>query len=96
MLAGDKLSSGYEIVRRTFAERFGALESQEEAAGSRCTTGSRDTAWPTEKPDVRPVSLPPAKPTSGFEVVFTPDYSVYDGRFANNGWLRNGRIPSRN
>jgi len=26
--------------------------------------------------------------TSGFEVVFRPDPSVYDGRFANNGWLQ--------
>jgi molybdopterin-containing oxidoreductase family iron-sulfur binding subunit len=26
--------------------------------------------------------------TSGFEVVFRPDPSVYDGRFSNNGWLQ--------
>ncbi|MBC8645841.1 MAG: 4Fe-4S dicluster domain-containing protein, partial [Thermoanaerobaculia bacterium] len=25
---------------------------------------------------------------SGFEIVFRPDPSVYDGRFANNGWLQ--------
>lgn len=24
----------------------------------------------------------------GLELVFSPDYSVYDGRFANNGWLQ--------
>jgi molybdopterin-containing oxidoreductase family iron-sulfur binding subunit len=31
----------------------------------------------------------PAQPTSGsIEFVFRPDPSVYDGRFANNGWLQ--------
>jgi molybdopterin-containing oxidoreductase family iron-sulfur binding subunit len=30
----------------------------------------------------------PALPPNKFEVVFRPDPSVYDGRFANNGWLQ--------
>ncbi|HEY1404061.1 MAG TPA: TAT-variant-translocated molybdopterin oxidoreductase, partial [Pyrinomonadaceae bacterium] len=32
----------------------------------------------------------PAQPASGgqFEIVFRPDPTVYDGRFANNGWLQ--------
>jgi molybdopterin-containing oxidoreductase family iron-sulfur binding subunit len=94
MLADDKLSSGYEIVRRTFSERFGALESHEERWKQSLHDGVvADTAWPTEKPDIRPITLPPAKPTSGFEVVFTPDYSLYDGRFANNGWLQEWPDP---
>src|SRR5262249_46562095 len=30
-----------------------------------------------------------AKPLGGkFEIVFRPDPAVYDGRFANNGWLQ--------
>jgi MoCo/4Fe-4S cofactor protein with predicted Tat translocation signal len=34
-------------------------------------------------------SLPPAKTTStGLEFIFRPDPSIYDGRFANNGWLQ--------
>jgi MoCo/4Fe-4S cofactor protein with predicted Tat translocation signal len=32
--------------------------------------------------------LPPAKPTAEMEFLFRPDPSVYDGRFANNGWLQ--------
>jgi MoCo/4Fe-4S cofactor protein with predicted Tat translocation signal len=37
-----------------------------------------------------PASLPPAKePSSGeLEFLFRPDPSIYDGRFANNGWLQ--------
>jgi MoCo/4Fe-4S cofactor protein with predicted Tat translocation signal len=35
-------------------------------------------------------SLPPAKtvPADQLEYIFRPDPSVYDGRFANNGWLQ--------
>ena len=35
-------------------------------------------------------SLPPAKatPVGQLEYIFRPDPSVYDGRFANNGWLQ--------
>jgi MoCo/4Fe-4S cofactor protein with predicted Tat translocation signal len=37
-----------------------------------------------------PASLPPAKesPSGELEFLFRPDPSVYDGRFANNGWLQ--------
>ncbi|HZT34265.1 MAG TPA: TAT-variant-translocated molybdopterin oxidoreductase [Bryobacteraceae bacterium] len=30
----------------------------------------------------------PPKPAEGLEVVFRPDPGLYDGRFANNGWLQ--------
>ena len=35
-------------------------------------------------------SLPPAKaiPAGELEFIFRPDPSIYDGRFANNGWLQ--------
>ena len=36
-------------------------------------------------------SLKPA--TSGIEVVFTADYSLYDGRYANNAWLQEAPDP---
>ena len=37
-----------------------------------------------------PAGLPPAKATSADEIefLFRPDPCVYDGRFANNGWLQ--------
>ncbi|HEX8843638.1 MAG TPA: TAT-variant-translocated molybdopterin oxidoreductase [Pyrinomonadaceae bacterium] len=34
-------------------------------------------------PDPRPPT-----PSSGFEIVFRTDPSIYDGRFSNNGWLQ--------
>jgi len=33
-------------------------------------------------------SLPAAKPTAELEFLFRPDPTIYDGRFANNGWLQ--------
>jgi molybdopterin-containing oxidoreductase family iron-sulfur binding subunit len=33
-------------------------------------------------------SIPAAKPTAELEYIFRPDPCVYDGRFANNGWLQ--------
>jgi molybdopterin-containing oxidoreductase family iron-sulfur binding subunit len=30
----------------------------------------------------------PSEPSTGFEIVFQPDPTIYDGRFANNGWLQ--------
>jgi MoCo/4Fe-4S cofactor protein with predicted Tat translocation signal len=31
---------------------------------------------------------PPASPPAGLELIFRPDPTVWDGRFANNGWLQ--------
>lgn len=33
-------------------------------------------------------ALQPMAPTAGYDIVFRPDPSVLDGRFANNGWLQ--------
>jgi MoCo/4Fe-4S cofactor protein with predicted Tat translocation signal len=35
-----------------------------------------------------PTPPAPQPPAGGFEIVFRTDPSVYDGRFANNGWLQ--------
>jgi molybdopterin-containing oxidoreductase family iron-sulfur binding subunit len=41
----------------------------------------------TVQPNVAATSEPPAN-AGGIEVVFRPDPTVYDGRFANNAWLQ--------
>jgi len=50
-----------------------------------------DTALPAKTVAVRPgwaASLPQPPTQQGLEIVFRPDPAVYDGRFANNGWLQ--------
>jgi len=41
--------------------------------------------WASSLQNAGTTSAPPA---NTFEIVFRPDTSIYDGRFANNGWLQ--------
>ena len=51
-----------------------------------------NTAFPTKAPALHGenISGPARSPRLGgkFEVIFRPDPAIYDGRFANNGWLQ--------
>ena len=49
-----------------------------------------DTAFAPRTVALQPgaIGAAPAAAPAGLEVVFRPDPSVYDGRFANNGWLQ--------
>ncbi len=48
-----------------------------------------DTKMLEKKVSLRTVQLPPPKQLSdNLEITFWPDLTVYDGRFANNGWLQ--------
>ena len=51
-----------------------------------------DTAAPARTPAVRGAALAtmaqPRRLGGKLEVIFRPDPSIYDGRFANNGWLQ--------
>ncbi|MBI2185808.1 MAG: TAT-variant-translocated molybdopterin oxidoreductase [Acidobacteria bacterium] len=40
------------------------------------------------QPNVAAPAPAPAAPAPGLEVVFRPDPTIYDGRFANNAWLQ--------
>lgn len=45
------------------------------------------------QPSQAAVTGPQEKTASQFEVVFRPDPTIYDGRFANNGWLQETPKP---
>jgi molybdopterin-containing oxidoreductase family iron-sulfur binding subunit len=51
-----------------------------------------NTAFPTKEPALRGENIagPARSPRLGgkLEVIFRPDPAIYDGRFANNGWLQ--------
>ncbi|MFM7150962.1 MAG: TAT-variant-translocated molybdopterin oxidoreductase [Gemmataceae bacterium] len=59
------------------------------------------TAWASVTPSVdaglfgkKELSLPPESSSpDGLEVVIAPDPAVYDGRYANNGWLQEWAKP---
>ncbi|MHC5003637.1 MAG: TAT-variant-translocated molybdopterin oxidoreductase [Planctomycetota bacterium] len=98
LLAGDELTAGYDIVRRTFQEMTGASDIEplwRRTLHDGLLVGSASTRE-TLRPRREAVADAAAAlygrwsalPSDGLEVVFVPDYSLYDGRFANNGWLQ--------
>ncbi len=95
LLCSDPLTNGYDIVRRTFGNAFDFGVNRQELWERSLHDGVvPDTAWPVVTPTR---SAGPPNPAPGanadFEIAFSPDYSVYDGRFANNGWLQEWPDP---
>ncbi len=94
--------SGYELVRATWQARMGKDFEAEwrQALHDGVVAG---TAFAPKNVSVGPGALLPdggrgqapplrpedsARPPDALEIVFRPDVKVYDGRFANNGWLQ--------
>src|ERR1039457_6099348 len=79
MLTGQPERTSYDIVKAYWATQH---------------TGSDFEAWwrKAVHDGVVPNTALPASPQS-LEVVFRPDPAVYDGRFANNGWLQEWPRP---
>ncbi|MBN2475747.1 MAG: TAT-variant-translocated molybdopterin oxidoreductase [Pirellulales bacterium] len=82
-----------ELVRRTFCQEI----AHDEGAAWRQTLRDgllAESRWPWETvsaPGGPKLEATPAEGESkdgGLELVFCRDASVYDGRFANNGWLQ--------
>jgi molybdopterin-containing oxidoreductase family iron-sulfur binding subunit len=98
VLAGDDETAGYDIARRTFAQTTGVSDGDRvwrRTLHDGYLAGSADS---TATPSIESAAVADAAealwrswaPPSGdtFELVFVQDASVYDGRFANNGWLQ--------
>jgi MoCo/4Fe-4S cofactor protein with predicted Tat translocation signal len=98
LVMGDATSKGYDLVRRTqqAAAKGVDFEPFWRAALERGVVPN--SAFAQANPALRAEgliealsSLAPAALALGpenLEIVFGPDLSVYDGRFANNGWLQ--------
>ncbi len=49
----------------------------------------RDSCLPVKSVSLRPFKIPPPKEmATGLEITFHPDPTIWDGRYANNGWLQ--------
>jgi MoCo/4Fe-4S cofactor protein with predicted Tat translocation signal len=92
VLLGEGDRYGYDIVRDTWKGRFPAAQYEKlwyEALLSGVISG---TAAAPKAVTLRPgltaaAGSPPAAP-EGLELVFRPDPTVWDGRYANNAWLQ--------
>ncbi|MFL6256580.1 MAG: 4Fe-4S dicluster domain-containing protein [Pyrinomonadaceae bacterium] len=71
------LNDGFIANSAKATAGVGAAGAAPNAAGAQGAT----TAAPPPAPA-------PAQPAGAFEIVFRTDPSIYDGRFANNGWLQ--------
>jgi len=90
-VAGRTDISDYEIVREHATRSSGASEPDawfRRALHDGLIAGARSSADPLSDwaIDKEPASPPP--PTQGLELVFRPDPTIWDGRFANNAWLQ--------
>ncbi len=98
--AGDGPKNGYELVREDLGERHGTPFSEEFWRQALHDGVVGQSAWETVEPRPDPVRLASAvdglrellgagRPATGrAELVLVPDARVFDGRFANNGWLQ--------
>jgi molybdopterin-containing oxidoreductase family iron-sulfur binding subunit len=91
MLSSDTGQSSHDLVRACWQERTKRQGAAFEEFWRGALHGGMvpDTAAAPKAVTARPVdaaSVP--RGGKGSEIVFRPDPSVYDGRFANNGWLQ--------
>jgi len=104
ILSGNPGESAYDQVREAFSEFDELLAALSENTGIdnrerhwRKTLHDgvlAESHWPQlafADSDVE--LLPGATPESELEIVFCEDASLYDGRFANNGWLQEAPDP---
>ncbi len=88
MLAGESKTDGYALVRETHGAKDEWNKEWRAAIHDGIVRGS------TADPEAPPISnaiesgLPAGMTGVGLQAVFVPDASVWDGRFANNGWLQ--------
>ena len=84
-------SSGYDLVRETAREMAGAENFETRWQVALHDGLLEDSQWPVVTPKLAEAETQASSDgvSSGeFEVVFMRDASVYDGRFANCGWLQ--------
>jgi molybdopterin-containing oxidoreductase family iron-sulfur binding subunit len=92
MLTESPDASPYEIVKGYWASQHKGADFEawwRRAVHDGVVAG---TALPTRAPTIHSeaITVPIAPPRLGgkLEVIFRPDPAIYDGRFANNGWLQ--------
>lgn len=92
LLSGQTVATGYDIVRRTFTDLIGQ-ESFEatwrQVLHDGLVQNSHQAAVEVKPQEVTIEQIEglPYPPT-GLEATFLADRKVFDGRFANNGWLQ--------
>src|SRR5205814_4204231 len=90
LLAGQAEATGYELVQGYWKKQHPGFDFDafwRKSLHDGCIEG---TAYQARQATLQnAATLPPQTPASqGIEINFRRDPSIYDGRFANNGWLQ--------
>ncbi len=99
MMVDQPLVSPYDAVRATWKEQLSAKGDFESNWRKALHDGFIDgTAYEpkTVSPKSGVLQAPPAVPADTIEVIFRADPSLYDGRYANVGWLQELPKPITN
>jgi molybdopterin-containing oxidoreductase family iron-sulfur binding subunit len=89
----DEVKDGQQLVRRALGERAADDKAWRRIVHDGGAVGSMGSAVSPSLQTLKAVSLGEAaladlNPSGPLEVTFQADPKVYDGRFANNGWLQ--------
>ena len=91
-LGGANDRSSYVIVRDHWESVFGQEDFEQLWQRSLHDGTIQGTTLPQKQVslhlEVPPPTAPMASTSEHLEIVFRPDPTIYDGRFANNGWLQ--------
>jgi molybdopterin-containing oxidoreductase family iron-sulfur binding subunit len=92
LITNDQVKDGEQIVRRTWKQSL-ATELDWRKALERGTI--ENSASPVVETAVKAISYPTivAQPAGTFVIRIDANPSIYDGRFANNGWLQETPDP---
>ena len=92
MLTDKPLSAAYDVVKNYWATQHKGEDFESWWRKAVHDGVVPNSALPTKTPAVRAGAITsPAGPRrleGTLEVIFRPDPTIYDGRFANNGWLQ--------
>jgi molybdopterin-containing oxidoreductase family iron-sulfur binding subunit len=92
MMLGQSTPAAYDLVRNRWRATWRGGDFDQAWRTALLEGVLAGTALPERRAAVRPAALAPAggkgaKP-QGLELIFRPDYAVWDGRYANNAWLQ--------
>ena len=89
MLLGNPETIGYDVVRDYWKAQHAGADFEAWWRKVLHDGFIANTAFAARNAAPRGASLPAAAATSeGIEILFQPDPTLYDGRYANNGWLQ--------
>ncbi len=92
LLLSGSSDSAYSFVRETLRSGYNLGDSSWEpllnSGASKGNSTVSTTAASTSISGALNALLSRLKANKGFELVFAQSYSLYDGRFSNNGWLQ--------